>query len=168
MVFYSKSKVGELPANPFDYGVHHAIISDINDKKSTRGYDQFNITLTGKEHEKGNVLITFGTKFTEEALMRLIASVEGAGTTIPKIDFDYNTETVTFLMGKPVFIWARVNTYTDNDGKQRKNKKLEFITFEEFESLGGILDASDNIQEDYSLPPLPEEPHYQDDFNNHV
>ncbi|MFK4957394.1 hypothetical protein [Lactococcus garvieae] len=86
--------------------------------------------------------------FTEEALIRLIDSVEGAGTTIPEIDFDYNTKTVTFLMGKPVFIWARVNTYTDNDGKQRKNKKLEFITFEEFESLGGILDTSDNIQED--------------------
>lgn len=49
-----------------------------------------------------------------------------------------------------------------------KNKKLEFITLEEFESLGGILDTSDNIQEDYAFPSLPEEPHYQNDFNNHV
>lgn len=168
MVFYSKIKVGELPTNPFQYGVHKATISDINDKKSARGYDQFVINLDGNEHQKGNVTITFGTKFTEEALMRLIASVEGAGIVIPEIDFDYNTETVSFLLGKPVFIWARVNTYTDNDGNERKNKKLEFITLEEFESLGGILDTSDNIQEDYAFPPLPEEPHYQNDFNNHV
>ncbi|MFK4964879.1 hypothetical protein [Lactococcus garvieae] len=168
MVFYSKSKVGELPTNPFEYGVHKAIISDIKDKQSTRGYDQFVIALDGNEHQKGNVTITFGTKFTEEAIMRLIASVEGAGTIIPEIDFDYNTETVSFLLGKPVFIWAKVNIYTDNDGNDRKNKKLEFITFEEFESLGGILDTSDNIQEDYAFPPLPEEPYYQDDFNNHL
>jgi hypothetical protein len=123
MVFYSKSKVGELPTNPFEYGVHKATISDINDKQSARGYDQFVINLDGNEHQKGNVTITFGTKFTEEALMRLIASVEGAGTAIPEIDFDYNTETVSFLLGKPVFIWARVNTYIDKDGNERKNKK---------------------------------------------
>ncbi|MDT2527158.1 type III secretion system protein PrgE [Lactococcus petauri] len=161
MVFYSKSKVGELPTNPFEYGVHKAIISDINDKKSARGYDQFVINLDGNEHQKGNVTITFGTKFTEEALMRLIASVEGAGTVIPEIDFDYNPETVSFLLGKPVFIWARVNTYTDNDGNERKNKKLEFITFEEFEALGGQINNEISVNTELpinNIVPLPEEP----------
>lgn len=161
MVFYSKSKVGELPTNLFEYGVHKATISDIKDKKSARGYDQFVINLDGNEHQKGNVTITFGTKFTEEALMRLIASVEGAGTVIPEIDFDYNTETVSFLLGKPVFIWARVNTYTDNDGNERKNKKLEFITFEEFEALGGQINNEISVNTELpinNIVPLPEEP----------
>ncbi len=161
MVFYSKSKVGELPTNPFEYGVHKATISDIKDKKSARGYDQFVINLDGNEHQKGNVTITFGTKFTEEALMRLIASVEGAGTVIPEIDFDYNPETVSFLLGKPVFIWARVNTYTDNDGNERKNKKLEFITFEEFEALGGQINNEISVNTELpinNIVPLPEEP----------
>ncbi|MFK4849272.1 type III secretion system protein PrgE [Lactococcus petauri] len=161
MVFYSKSKVGELPTNFFEYGVHKATISDIKDKKSARGYDQFVINLDGNEHQKGNVTITFGTKFTEEALMRLIASVEGAGTVIPEIDFDYNTETVSFLLGKPVFIWARVNTYTDNDGNERKNKKLEFITFEEFEALGGQINNEISVNTELpinNIVPLPEEP----------
>ncbi|QSR09932.1 MULTISPECIES: type III secretion system protein PrgE [Lactococcus] len=161
MVFYSKSKVGELPTNLFEYGVHKATISDIKDKKSARGYVQFVINLDGNEHQKGNVTITFGTKFTEEALMRLIASVEGAGTVIPEIDFDYNTETVSFLLGKPVFIWARVNTYTDNDGNERKNKKLEFITFEEFEALGGQINNEISVNTELpinNIVPLPEEP----------
>ncbi|MGI1836027.1 type III secretion system protein PrgE [Lactococcus garvieae] len=161
MVFYSKSKVGELPTNPFEYGVHKAIISDINDKKSARGYDQFVINLDGNEHQKGNVTITFGTKFTEEALMRLIASVEGAGIVIPEIDFDYNPETVSFLLGKPVFIWARVNTYTDNDGNERKNKKLEFIIFEEFEAFGGQINNEISVNTELpinNIVPLPEEP----------
>lgn len=157
---YNRNNMSTLPTTPFDLGVHQATITDVKDEVSKSGLDQFKITITGREDEKGQVTLTFGTKFVEEAINRMLASIEDAGYEIPEtIDFGCNPETVSFIFDKSVFIWQRKNTYTNQAGNDVVGKKIEFITLEEFKALGGKLLQDEEPVLELDQPPLPEAPY---------
>ena len=158
MGFYNRDKMSELSSTPFAFGVYPVVISDLRDETSPKGFNQFKITVKGKNGEQGLVTFTFGTKYSDEGMTRLLASIEDAGTPIPDLAFDYSAETADFLLDKALFIWVRENLYLDDQGKERKSKKIEFITQAEFESLGGRTASIDHPEPYFEEQPFPEEP----------
>lgn len=132
---YDRQNIGQLSADRFDLGVHEVFISNVTRDKTPRGNPQFHITVSGMHDERDEVNLTFGTKYSTTELNRVLASIEDRGVPIPALNFGNNPETGNFLLDKPARIWCKINKYLDADGNERRNKKVEFVTLEEFEAL---------------------------------
>ncbi len=132
---YNRQNIAQLSADRFDLGVHEVMISEIVKGETPRGNAQLQITVTGENGERDEVNVTFGTKYSIAELNRVLASIEDTGIAIPDLNFGNNAETGNFLLDKTARIWCKINKYLDGDGNERKNKKVEFVTLEEFEAL---------------------------------
>ncbi|EOA3443795.1 type III secretion system protein PrgE [Enterococcus hirae] len=122
----------------FNVGTHEAKIIKVDKKKSKSDNNMFKLLVEGRNGEKGNYYLTFGTEFTDESLSFLIASIEDAGTDIPDIDFGYNVETFNFLRGKDVFIEVENRSFNG----ELKPAVTKFLTLEEFENSVSVDDSA--------------------------
>lgn len=141
---YNRTNISNLSGNQFEVGVHIAEITAVgSDKKSKSGNDMFAITVEGERGESATNYLTFGLKWSDGNLNRILASIEDNRQKIAPIDYGFNREIKNFLVSKRVFIQIkeRSGSYTDkNTGEVKQSTGTEikaFLRGDEYASLGG-------------------------------
>lgn len=152
MVTFDRSKIGKKSelANrskreyiPFDIGAQKAKIIKINEKKTKKKDDMFQIILANDNNQSGIYNLPFvtspdGTDFGEMMVQRLLASIQDASEVeIPgDVDFGFTPATQRFLKGKTVYIEV-----IEEEWNGTSQPKIDlFLTQEEFDHFDDDFD----------------------------